>query len=230
MASKYGRCTGHAGMGLCVAEACAGTALPEGFVYLDEVAPGIRVELAYAGRNNFVGKSIDGYAPGAVRAILTRQAASALAQVQKDLQARGLGLKVFDSYRPKRAVRHFYRWAQDARDLRHKARYYPQHSKRELFSEGYIARRSSHSRGSTLDLTLIDLSTGGALDMGSPFDFFGRISWYSSKQVSPRQKANRKLLREQMMKRGFRPFVMEWWHFTLHKEPFPRSYFDFEVR
>ncbi len=202
--------------------------LPEGFVYLDEVAPTIKVQLVYFGRDNFVGRRIDGYS--ANRAILSRPAAIALARVQSALQSKGLGLRIFDAYRPRRAVTHFYRWSQDPKDRANKADYYPDFTKKALFSQGYIARRSSHSRGSTVDLTLVDLRSGKMLDMGSTFDFFGPVSWYRSKRISPKQKAHRKLLRDQMIKAGFKPFAQEWWHFTLNNEPYPRTYFDFEVR
>jgi D-alanyl-D-alanine dipeptidase len=203
-------------------------ALPPGFVDVQRQIPSIQVELAYAGRHNFVGRPIDGYF--ANRAILSKEAAAALKRVQTELAQKGLGLKIFDAYRPKKAVRHFYRWSQNPRDLLTKRTYYPELDKNQLFRQGYIARKSSHSRGSTVDLTLVRLDTGKALDMGTIFDFFSTRSWYQSKQVSPRQKANRKLLRETMMKQGFEPFPQEWWHFTLAQEPWPRHYFDFDVR
>jgi D-alanyl-D-alanine dipeptidase len=203
-------------------------AMPAGFVDLHLAIPSVQVELAYAGRHNFVGRAIDGY--HANRAILTKEAAMALGKVQSELAKQGLGLKIFDAYRPQRAVRHFYRWSQNTRDQATKKTYYPDLSKRQLFQQGYIARKSSHSRGSTVDLTLIQLSNGKALDMGTIFDFFGPRSWYQSKQVNPRQKANRKLLRQVMMRHGFEPYPQEWWHFTLSKEPWPERYFDFEIQ
>jgi D-alanyl-D-alanine dipeptidase len=204
------------------------TSLPEGFVDVHEVSPSIQVQLAYFGSANFVGRPIDGYSSN--RAILSRPAAEALAKVQEALKLMGLGLQIFDAYRPKRAVTHFYRWSQDPKDRQSKVDYYPDFSKKALFEQGYIARQSSHSRGSTVDLTLIDLAKGKPLDMGSAFDFFGPVSWYQSKRITPKQKANRKLLRDQLLKQGFKPYAKEWWHFTLKKEPFPRTYFDFEVR
>lgn len=202
--------------------------LPPGFVYLDQVAPSIQVELAYNGKDNFVGRPIAGY--GANRAILTQRAAEALVRAQRELEAEGLGLKVLDAYRPQRAVRQFYRWAQDPKDQVSRARYYPDFSKPELFRRGYIARQSSHSRGSTVDVTLIDRDTRQELDMGSAFDFFGPISAYHSKKPTPAQQANRQRLREALTQQGFAPFDLEWWHFTLQAEPFPRGQFDFEVR
>jgi len=202
--------------------------LPNGFVHVHDRIPTISVDLRYYSDNNFVGRRIDGYS--APRAILSVKATQALKKVQTELGKRGLGLKFFDAYRPKRAVRHFYRWSKDYADTRTKATYYPNIAKRDLFRAGYIARRSGHSRGGTVDLTIIDLKTGKELDMGSPFDFFGPVSWCKSDRIAPRQKANRKLLRTVMMKHGFKPYRMEWWHFTLKKEPFPRTYFDFEVK
>jgi zinc D-Ala-D-Ala dipeptidase len=204
------------------------TELPAGFVDVQGLALGIRVALSYFGGDNFVGRPIDGYA--ANRAILSLPAAQALARVQHALELRGLGLKIFDAYRPKRAVRHFFRWSLDRQDRATKARYYPDLSKRELFRQGYIARRSSHTRGSTVDLTLVDRRSGVELDMGSAFDFFGPRSWSHYPHITPRQRRNRRLLRSLMLAQGFRPFAMEWWHFTLRDEPYPRRYFDFVVR
>jgi zinc D-Ala-D-Ala dipeptidase len=150
--------------------------------------------------------------------------------VQRDLALIGLGLKVFDCYRPARAVAHFVRWARDVSDQARKAEFYPEVDKRNLFKEGYIAARSGHSRGSTVDLTLVRLSDNRALDMGSPFDFFGTRSWPADRSVAMDARANRRLLAAAMMRRGFRPYNKEWWHFTLANEPFPNTYFDFPVR
>ncbi len=203
-------------------------ALPPGFVYLDESIPDIVVELRYHSSNNFLGRPVDGYQTD--RAILSEPAASALAQVQAELRAYGLGIKIFDAYRPQRAVNHFVRWARDISDTRMKAEYYPEVDKRNLFREDYIAERSGHSRGSTVDLTLVSLSDPHrALDMGTPFDYFGPASWPDHPDLSPQQKANRLLLRSLMMQHGFRPYPKEWWHFTLKDEPNPETYFDFPV-
>jgi D-alanyl-D-alanine dipeptidase len=203
--------------------------VPTGFVALRDVAPDVVVELRYLGAENFVGEPIDGYA--AERCYLTAQAADALARVQAGLAEFGLGLKVFDAYRPQRAVDHFVRWASELGDTRKKARYYPRVAKERLFKEGYIAARSGHSRGSTVDLTLVSLhdERQEELDMGTPFDFFGPESHGLSASVTPQQRANRMLLRRVMMQQGFRPLVEEWWHFTLNDEPFPDTYFDFPV-
>jgi len=184
--------------------------------------------MRYFGEHNFVGRRIDGY--DAPVCLLTREAALALAQVQRELEPRGLGLKVFDCYRPARAVAHFIRWAQNVGDQSRKADFYPYVNKRSLFRDGYISARSGHSRGSTVDLTLIRLADGKEIDMGSPFDFFDRRSWRSDPSVPPDSIANRRLLAAVMQRRGFRGYDKEWWHFTLAREPFPDTYFDFPVR
>jgi D-alanyl-D-alanine dipeptidase len=199
---------------------------PTGFVDAVSVVPGLVVEMRYFGDNNFVGRRIDGYEQPLC--LLTRQAAAALADVARDLLLRGLKLRVFDCYRPKRAVTHFLRWAQAVNDLKNKSAFYPDLNKRQLFSDGYIATRSGHSRGSTLDLTLVDAN--GELDMGTPFDFLGPASNTSNPQVSAQARKNRALLASAMSRRGFRPYDKEWWHFTLRGEPFPDTYFDFPVR
>ena len=204
--------------------------LPEGFVYLDVAIPDLMVELRYFTAENFVDRPVDGY--NHAHAILSKPAAAALAKVQDDLRRFGLGLKVFDAYRPQRAVDHFMRWAGDLEDRRTKPAYYPDVVKSNLFKEGYIAARSSHSRGSTVDLTIVHRDDKGSvqeLDMGSPYDFFGPISWPASKAVSSQQRANRILLRTLMISHGFAPYAQEWWHFTLRGEPYPNTYFDFPI-
>ena len=202
------------------------TGLPS-FVDVAAVVPGLVAEMRYAGAHNFVGRRIDGYA--APHCLLTRPAAEALAEVARDLAPRGLVIKVFDCYRPARAVANFVRWARDLNDTAGKAEFYPNVDKRTLFQDGYISSRSGHSRGSTLDLTLA--RTGdGELDMGTPFDFFSPLSWPSAAGVSAEAKANRALLATAMKRRGFRPYMKEWWHFTLGGEPFPNTYFDFPVQ
>ena len=205
-------------------------ALPEGFVYLDEAIPGIVIELKYTTDDNFVGQPIDGYEHG--HAILSEPAAAALAEVQAALQPFGLGLKVFDAYRPQRAVDHFVRWAGDLEDQRTKPDFYPDVAKEDLFEEGYIAARSGHSRGSTVDLTVVYRDEAGTvheLDMGSGYDFFGPISWPDSPAVTARQRANRALLHNAMIAHGFNHYPQEWWHFTLSDEPYPDTYFDFPI-
>jgi len=204
--------------------------LPKGFVYVDEIIPDVRVELRYATNHNFVGERIDGYMEQ--RPILTREAALALRGVQEDLRRFGLGLKLFDAYRPQRAVNHFVRWARDLKDTRMKGEFYPGVRKENLFREDYIAYKSGHSRGSTVDLTIMPLGDAAAreLDMGSGFDFFGPESWPEYRTISPEQRAHRMLLQTLMRKHGFRPYAKEWWHFTLVNEPHPDTYFDFPVR
>ena len=201
--------------------------LPDGFVYLEDVVPSARLDMRYFTDNNFTGRHVDGYLKP--RCIITREAGLALKQVQDDLVPFGLGMKVFDAYRPQRAVDNFVRWAADLGDTKTKAQYYPGVTKENLFKEGYIAAKSSHSRGSTVDLTIIEVSSGAELDMGSPFDFFGPISWPDSPLVAPEKRAHRLLLRALMVKYGFRPYAQEWWHFTLEREPYPDTYFDFPV-
>ena len=202
---------------------------PEGFVEIRAAVPGVVVELRYFGEDNFVGASIDGYT--ADRCYVSAEAARALGRVQHELGHLGLGLKVFDAYRPQRAVDHFVRWAEDLGDTRMKARYYPDVAKEHLFRDGYIAAKSGHSRGSTVDLTIVALDGADPveLDMGTPWDFFGPPSWPTSLEVTPQQRANRMLLQALMMKHGFRPLAEEWWHFTLEDEPYPDTYFDFVV-
>ena len=201
---------------------------PDAFVDVASIAPGLIVEARYASPHNFVGRPIDGY--DKPLCYLTRPAATALAQVAADLEPRGLTLKVFDCYRPARAVAHFVRWARSLRDQSMKAEFYPQVDKSTLFRDGYVATHSGHSRGSTVDLTLASRADGQELDMGTPFDFFSPRSWPSDRSVSAAAQANRTLLAQAMRRRGFRPYDKEWWHFTLRHEPFPQSYFDFPVR
>lgn len=203
--------------------------LPEGFVYIDEIIPGIRLDLRYCTAHNFVGEQIDGYSQP--RGILTRAAAEALSRVQDALKTTGLELKLFDAYRPQQAVEHFKRWIGDASDLRMKAEFYPKIDKPDLLEQGYIARRSSHTRGSTVDLTIVPGDPDvPALDMGSHFDYFGPESWADYTGLSAQQQANRLMLRRLMVQSGFVPFSMEWWHFTLEEEPFPDTWFDFPVQ
>ena len=205
--------------------------LPDGFVDVQSVITDIKVELRYNTADNFVGERIDGYIEP--RCILTAMAAEALKSVQADLKPFGLGLKVYDAYRPQRAVAHFARWAQDIRDIRMKERYYPDMDKKNLFAEGYIATKSGHSRGSTVDLTIVQLQPGAPeeeLDMGSGFDFFGPESWSDNPRMPVSSRAHRMLLQTLMTKHGFKPYAKEWWHFTLKDEPYPDTYFDFPVK
>jgi D-alanyl-D-alanine dipeptidase len=199
---------------------------PAAFVDAATVVPGLAVEMRYFTDNNFVGRRVDGYEKPVC--LLTRQAAEALAEVARDVAPRGLRLKVFDCYRPVRAVAHFLRWARAINDIKTKQTFYPDMEKRQLFSDGYISSRSGHSRGSTLDVTLVDAS--GELDMGTPFDFLSTRSNTLDPSVSAQAHRNRMILAAAMSTRGFRPYEKEWWHFTLRGEPFRDTYFDFPVR
>jgi D-alanyl-D-alanine dipeptidase len=202
--------------------------LPIGFVHVDDVIPDLAVELRYNTSNNFVGLPIDGYESN--KLIVTTQTAQALKLVHEALQEQNLCLKVYDGYRPQRAVNHFMKWARDLNDTINKHIFYPNVNKRNLFKEGYIASKSGHSKGSTVDLTIIDANTGKILDMGSPYDYFGKQSWVNYQNITEKQKMNRQLLQTIMLKHGFRNYEQEWWHFTLRGEPFPNTYFDFVVK
>ncbi len=205
--------------------------LPEGFVYVGKIIPEIEIELRYYTSHNFVGKRIDGYLKA--RCILTEEAANALKKVQKQLKPFGLGLKIFDAYRPQQAVDHFVRWAENLSDIRMKEEFYPNVIKENLFRDDYITARSSHSRGSTVDLTIMPFRSDTPdkeLDMGSSFDFFGQESWPHHPDISTSQRAHRMLLQCLMKKHGFKPYPKEWWHFTLKNEPFPDTYFNFPIQ
>jgi D-alanyl-D-alanine dipeptidase len=202
-------------------------ALPEAFSEIQEVIPSAVLDLRYCQSDNFIGRPIAGYV--SPKAVLTTQALNQLKKVQEELKKFQLGIKIFDAYRPQTAVDDFVKWAKVIDDTLMKARFYPDVAKRDLFQLDYIASKSGHSRGSTLDLTLVSLKTLEALDMGSPYDFFGQISWPFAKEISAKQRANRMLLRTLMVKYGFQPYCCEWWHFTLKSEPFPVTYFDFIV-
>ena len=212
---------------ICIIITNAFAQLPNGFVYVEDVIPDLEIELRYYSSNNFVGKAIDGYFSN--KLILTIESAEALKNVHEALQQQNLCLKVYDGYRPQRAVNHFIKWARDLNDTINKQEFYPEVNKRNLFKAGYIASRSGHSRGSTLDLTIIDGNTGVPLDMGSPYDFFGSKSHVLHKELTSKQKANRLLLRNLMLTNGFNPYQYEWWHFTLRNEPFPKRYFNFPI-
>ena len=201
--------------------------LPKGFVYARDIVKDLDVELRYYSTNNFVGDTIDGY--NANRLILTKACVDRLKIVQEVLQSNNMCLRVYDGYRPQKAVNHFIRWARILSDTVNKTRFYPNVLKRNLFKEEYIASRSGHSRGSTLDLSIIDGNTNMPLDMGSPFDFFGEPSWVDYEDITETQKKNRQLLQHVMLNHGFRNYTKEWWHFTLRDEPFPNTYFDFPV-
>ena len=198
---------------------------PSGFVVLADYVPGILQEIRYYSTYNYIGDRIDGYEEPC--ALLTIEAARALKAVANEVYVQGYRLKVFDAYRPARAVKHFVLWGIEDLDLRMKPYFYPDLPKQELFSRGYIAKQSSHSRGSAVDLTLLDMASGKELDMGSPFDLFSTVSHPDSKAVTEAQYRNRMLLQHVMVRHGFKPIDCEWWHFMLEDEPYPDTYFDF---
>ncbi len=217
-----------AGLAVLWTGAEAGESARAPFIDAASVVPGLVVEMRYAGSHNFVGRPIPGYE--APICLLTEQAARALRRAQATLSKQGLGLKGFDCYRPEQAVRAFVEWAADPVDIVGKAEFYPTIDKTDLLRLGYIAARSAHSRGSTIDLTLVDLADGAERDMGTPFDYFGPESGQAWPHLTPVQTANRKRLRETMIRAGFRPYPQEWWHFTLAREPFPHTTFDLPIR
>ena len=199
-----------------------------GFVSVGEVIPDVLLDIRYYSSFNFIGERIDGYEEPA--ALLTREAAQALKEASREAMEQGFRLKIYDAYRPQKAVDHFVRWAKDPEDIRMKAFFYPELEKTEIIPQGYIAEHSGHSRGSTVDLTLFDMATQQDVDMGGTFDFFGELSHPDYSGVSEVQHANRMLLQSLMVKHGFRPLETEWWHFTLENEPWPDTYFTFSVR
>lgn len=199
--------------------------LPEGFVYIRDVIPSVREDIRYAGSHNFVGCPVDGYF--APRGVLREEAALALKQAADAFEKQGLYLLIYDAYRPQRAVDHFVRWAKDLSDTKMKAEFYPTLDKSELFPRGYIAVYSGHSRGMTVDLTLTD-GEGTPLDMGGEFDWFSKISSHDYEDLTPAQKANRRLLRETMLAAGFEDYSEEWWHYTLPSDA-PKVYYDFPI-
>ena len=198
-----------------------------GFVLLSDYVPGVVQEIRYYSTYNFIGDRIDGYEEPC--ALLTMEAARALKTVANEMNVQGYRLKIFDAYRPAGAVRHFVLWGIEDLDLRMKPYFYPELEKQELFKQGYIASQSSHSRGSAVDLTLLDMQTGKELDMGSPFDLFSEVSHPDSTAVTEEQYANRMLLQGAMVRSGFQPIDCEWWHFSLRNEPYPDTYFEFPV-
>ncbi|MBN1364860.1 MAG: M15 family metallopeptidase [Syntrophaceae bacterium] len=225
--------------------------ITNGFVNIEEVIPGILLDMRYYGAHNFLGERVDGYL--APKCYLTREAAQALAGVQNDLQPYSLSLKIYDCYRPQRAVDHFVRWAKEIDNTKTRKEFYPTVNKRNLFKDGYIADRSSHSHGSTVDLTIVPLPApkqqdyipgqklsecylptskrfgDNSIDMGTGFDCFHEFSHTENKNIGLQQKINRLLLKSLMEKHGFKNYDMEWWHYTLKNEPYPDTYFDFVI-
>lgn len=199
-----------------------------GFVSLSEICPSLKINADYFTTENFTGEVIPGYK--AHKAFMAKGPAEILCQVQADAEMQGLGLMVFDSYRPVKAVGFFMEWALRPETNPHlKEKYYPSYSRSELFEKGYIAKKSSHSKGSAVDLTLLELKSGKVLDMGTGFDFLDELSHTESKKVSDEQRKNRLTLRKLMEDRGFKNFSQEWWHYSYRPEPYPDQYFDFDV-
>lgn len=225
--------------------------IPESFIDVQKVIPGMIMDMRYAGPHNFLGEIVDGYL--APKCYLTKEAATALARVQKELEPYALSLKIYDCYRPQRAVNHFVRWAKEIENTKTMKEFYPTIDKRNLFKDGYIAERSGHSRGSTVDLTLVpfpappqpDYVNGqplfecylpaekrfsdNSIDMATGFDCFHELSHTANAKVSTPQKINRLLLKSVMEKHGFKNYDLEWWHYTLKNEPYPDTYFDFVI-
>ena len=202
--------------------------MPDGFCILTDSIPDAVLEIRYYSTNNFVGTRIDGYEEPV--ALITQKAASALRKASDEFHEKGYKIKIYDAYRPQRAVDHFVRWSKDLSDTTMKSVFYPHIQKTTIFSRGYVARKSRHSRGSTVDMTLVDIKTGKEVDMGGIFDFFGGVSRAISDQITPAQQQNRLLLRNIMIQNGFAPVQGEWWHFTLRNEPYPTTYFNFPVK
>lgn len=199
------------------------------FVLLADICPDIIQDIRYYTSFNFVGQRIPGYERPI--AYLSRQAADSLRAVCDDLRDRGYRLKVFDAYRPQMAVDYFIRWGRDLSDQRMKQAFYPDCPKSELFRRGYLAHKSGHTRGSTVDVTLFDMQTQREVDMGGTYDLLGEPSHYNhTRGLTPEQIRHRQLLRQVMSRHGFRPIACEWWHFTLRNEPYPNTYFTFPIR
>lgn len=197
------------------------------FVYLKELMPKLRSDIRYYGSNNFIGKPINGYTEP--KLMLTVDAANALKKVQDGLERLGFGLLIYDAYRPQSAVDQFIEWSKDAEDTLMKEKFYPNIDKKDLFELGYISEKSGHSRGSTVDLTIVSLTTGKILNMGGEYDLFDEKSHTDYQYITKNQRALRLLLKRRMEKEGFKSYEKEWWHFTLKNEPFPKTYFNFPI-
>lgn len=222
-----------AAVALCSACNAVRTGIPpqedsSAFVVLTDVIPDVILEMRYHSTYNFTGVRIPGYDEPV--ALLTRQAADSLKAVSDELLQQGYRLKIFDAYRPQCAVDFFMKWAADIEDVRMKEYFYPELDKAVLIPQQYIAEKSGHTRGSTVDLTLFDMKEGREVDMGGTFDFFGGVSHPDYESVSGEQYRLRMVLREAMLRHGFVPYECEWWHFSLGDEPFPDTYFTFPVR
>jgi len=201
--------------------------MPKGFSLVSDVIEDCLLDIRYYSTFNFVGARVDGYLDPV--AIMTNESLALLKKASDEFRKMGYLIKVFDAYRPQKAVDHFVRWSMDLNDERTKEYFYPMYEKATLFELDFISKNSNHSRGSTIDLTLFDPKTGMDLDMGGGFDYFGDLSHADYEDITEEQKKNRMILRTVMIQNGFRPFNGEWWHFTMVNEPYPNQYFDFDV-
>jgi zinc D-Ala-D-Ala dipeptidase len=197
------------------------------FVFLDEFIPGMRWDAKYATSDNFTGRPVDGYLVN--RIVGTKALCAALQAAQKEAESRDLGLLVWDGYRPRRAVERFVQWAKEPEDGRTKQRHYPDINRSEMFEKGYVATRSGHSRGSTVDLTLCELATGKPVPMGGDHDLMASVSHHGAEGITPAEAENRQYLCSLMEACGFSSYRYEWWHYTLKNEPYPDTYFDFPI-
>jgi D-alanyl-D-alanine dipeptidase len=197
------------------------------FAFVDELVTGIRWDAKYATWDNFTGKPVDGYEVN--RIVGTRALCEALGRAREEAAARGFGLLLWDGYRPQRAVDCFLRWARLPEDGRTKGRHYPNIDKAEMFARGYVAAKSGHTRGSTVDLTLYHLDTGELARMGGGYDLMDAVSHHGARGLARDEAANRECLRVVMTTCGFAAYASEWWHYTLTDEPFPDTYFDFPI-
>ena len=237
---------------LCVCTGWTQGTIPENFVDIKSAIHAVTLEIRYYGDHNFLGTKVDGYQ--APKCLITAPAAEALAKVQAELQEFAPSLKIYDCYRPQQAVDHFVRWAKDIQDTKTKAEFYPTVDKRNLFRDGYIAEKSGHSRGSTIDLTIVPVPVpaqekynpgqplracylpagkrfrDNSIDMGTGFDCFHELSHPGNSKMGSQQRIHRLLLKTLMDKHGFKNYDQEWWHFTLRNEPYPDTYFDFPVK
>lgn len=211
----------------CSREKIQESPFDQSFVALTDAVPDAILEIRYYGTYNFVGERIDGYLEPT--ALLTKEAAQALKAVSDEVIAKGYRLKIYDAYRPQDAVDHFVRWAQDVSDIRMKPYFYPDLDKSVLFEQDYIMAKSGHTRGSTVDLTLFDMTTEKEVDMGGTFDWFGEESHPDYTAITEQQFTNRMILRDAMLRHGFKPLDSEWWHFTLADEPYKDTYFNHPV-
>ncbi len=239
-------------LSLSIPSNAANNKIPKRFMDIQEVIPDVVMDIRYFTPHNFVGEKIDGYE--APKCFLTEDAANALAKVQKNLKEYSMSLKIYDCYRPQRAVDHFVRWAADIDDRRMKAEFYPDVDKKNLFNDGYIASKSGHSRGSTMDITIVPIPTprqeefktgqklkdcrlsaskrfkDNSINMGTGFDCFDPLSHTANPKLGVEAKRNRLLLKTLMEKHGFKNYKNEWWHYTLKDEPYPKKYFDFVIK